>query len=267
MTIMTKDDFVSFVKDHVKTGLISDSEIDSVKSSLAPLKGAQFNILSLPADVIAELEPSQVGTIVGTLVDACIPILDRILDPELFKDLGLTKNPGILGNREGYPDYLHKSGKRIELKLLFVDNKLLTMKRPPTKREPSARLTQKVTFKNVIQDTDLILIVAYTLKRDNHNHERFCPTIIDYELIPAIDLILARDIRLYNSGGVWFGNFDTPVILSHTGKTKLLNGELLDTTRYGRKESEGMDFNEDTNFGKLKRIPENRLKLFLKKYE
>jgi hypothetical protein len=35
---------------------------------------------------------------------------------------------------------------------------------------------------------------------------------------------------------------------------------------YGRKESEGKDFNEDTNFGKLKRIPHPKLQGFLARY-
>jgi hypothetical protein len=40
----------------------------------------------------------------------------------------------------------------------------------------------------------------------------------------------------------------------------------LDLSSYGRNESEGKDFNEDTNFGKLKRIPHARLQQFLAKY-
>src|ERR1039457_3654042 len=43
-------------------------------------------------------------------------------------------------------------------------------------------------------------------------------------------------------------------------------GPALDTSSYGRKESEGKDFNEDTNFGKLKRIPHPGLQTFLRKY-
>ena len=46
----------------------------------------------------------------------------------------LTKNEGILGDREGYPDYINTSGKRLELKLLFVDNPNIEMKKPPTPR-------------------------------------------------------------------------------------------------------------------------------------
>ena len=38
-----------------------------------------------------------------------------------------------------------------------------------------------------------------------------------------------------------------------------------DNRSYGRKESEGKDFNEDTNFGKLKRIPHPNLQAFLRK--
>jgi hypothetical protein len=45
---------------------------------------------------------------------------------------------------------------------------------------------------------------------------------------------------------------------------KLTKGLVLDTTMYGRKESEGRDYNEDTNFGKLKRIPYGSLQTFIK---
>jgi hypothetical protein len=41
-------------------------------------------------------------------------------------------------------------------------------------------------------------------------------------------------------------------------------GLPLDESNYGRKESEGKDYNEDTNFGKLKRIPYKPLQVFLK---
>lgn len=35
---------------------------------------------------------------------------------------------------------------------------------------------------------------------------------------------------------------------------------------YGRKESEGKDYNEDTNFGKLRRIPHEPLQRFLERH-
>jgi hypothetical protein len=97
-----------------------------------------LKILSIPVASLAGFEPSQIGTICGTLMDACLPFLEEI------PRVGLHKHGGILGDREGYPDYKHESGYRLELKLLYVDNMSLKMKRPPTRREASARLTQKV---------------------------------------------------------------------------------------------------------------------------
>jgi len=73
-------------------------------------------------------------------------------------------------------------------------------------------------------------------------------------------------LRMENCGGKWFGNYETPAIPSKIGKQKLKRGQPLDTSGYGRKESEGRDFNEDTNFGKLKRIPHPALQAFLRKH-
>ena len=57
-----------------------------------------------------------------------------------------------------------------------------------------------------------------------------------------------------------------PCILSKIGNLKVQSDKPLDDTQYGRKEQEGKDFNEDTNFGKLKRVPYKPLQLFLKKH-
>jgi hypothetical protein len=218
----------------------------------------QSTILSIPEQALAEFEPSQIGTIVGTLMDASLPFLPSI------PDAGITKHEGILGEREGYPDYKHSSGMRLELKLVFVDNPDIKMKRPPTAREPSARLTQKVTMKNVDPERDLLLLIAYRLEKNEQG--TISPRIIEVGLFPVIELVKARDQRMIESGGRWFGNYETPTILSKNGKAKMKRGISLDTSRYGRKESEGQDFNEDTNFGKLKRIPYKPLQEFLKKY-
>ena len=91
------------------------------------------------------------------------------------------------------------------------------------------------------------------------------PTVIDLEVFSMIELVEARDKRLVESGGLWFGNYETPCILSRVGREKKGKGMHLDTSTYGRKESEGRDFNEDTNFGKLKRIPHPELQAFLRK--
>lgn len=242
------------------SGRISEQELSELRSSLKPLIGQRFRSLSLPLAAVKAFEPSQIGTIVGSLMDALIPNLS-------IKGLGLEKHEGILGDREGYPDYKHVSGKRLELKLLYVDNPDLKMKKPPTPREPSARLTQKVTVKNVEPDIDALLLIAYRMEVDNIDDEVVVPRIIDLEVFSMIELVEARDQRMVDGGGRWFGYYETPTVLSKIGKAKRQAGIALDASSYGRKESEEKDFNEDTNFGKLKRIPHPKLQSFLLKYK
>lgn len=262
MGFMHKDNYENYIK-QLNANVISEEEIINMRQSLSPLIGAQFNVLSIPKEILKAFEPSQIGTIVGSLMDACIPKLSILTDSDTFNSVGLTKNEGILGDREGYPDYLHISGKRLELKLLFVDNPNIEMKKPPTPREPSARLTQKVTFKNVIPDKDMLLVISYALKERIDNPNLFSPTIIGLDIFPVYECILARDRRMYKSNGGWFGHFETPTILSKQGRHKLEANIEIDYTSYGRKENEGKDLNEDTNFGKLKRIPYPPLQSYL----
>lgn len=238
---------------------ITDEQLASLRDAFQPLVGTQFNSLMLPAAALEAFEPSQIGTIVGALMDALIPNLEDI------PSIGLERHEGILGDREGYPDYKHESGLRVELKLLYIDNPDLTMKRPPTRREPSARLTQKVTIKNVVPSTDALLLTAYQLRPAVDNEVAVTPTIVALDVFSMIELVEARDRRLEQAGGRWFGNYETPCIVSRVGKEKLAKGQALDNSSYGRKESEGKDFNEDTNFGKLNRIPDPRLQAFLRK--
>ena len=200
-------------------------------------------------------------------MDACIPELPTLLRGRGHGDVGgIAKHEGILGEREGYPDYRHESGLRLELKLLYKDPVGVEMKSPPTPREASARLTQKVTVKNVQPETDILMVVVYQLQPHDDEGDIFSPTIVDIGLFPMIDCIRARDDRLERSGGKWFGNYETPCMPSKIGKGKLKRGEPLDDSSYGRKKSERKDLNEDTNFGKLKRIPYRPLQLFLKKH-
>lgn len=260
---MTIDNFRQHVSSF-RHDVISAEEISRMNLALKPLIGTQFNIFSIPRCALMAFEPSQIGTIIGSLMDACIPYLSSLTDSGEFDNVGLTKNQGILGDREGYPDYLHVSGNRLELKLLFVDNPNIELKKPPTPREPSARLTQKVTFKNVIPDKDLLLVISYALMERKDKPDFFSPTIIDFCLFPVFDCILARDERMYAGGGGWFGFFETPTILSKIGQVKQSEGIPLDYSSYGRKEDEHRDFNEDTNFGKLKRIPYPPLQEYIK---
>ena len=140
------------------------------------------------------------------------------------------------------------------------------MKSPPTLREASARLTQKVTLKNIDPSNDVLMVLAYQLQIVKSEPEIVSPTIIDIGLFPVIDCILARDKRLTERGGKWFGDYETPAVLSKKGKSKKKLGQVVDYLQYGRKASEAKDFNEDTNFGKLKRIPFKPLQEFLKKH-
>jgi hypothetical protein len=240
---------------------ISASDLAKLRTALQSLIGVQFQELTLPKLALRAFEPSQIGTIVGSLMDALIPHLADI------PQVGLEKHEGILGDREGYPDYKHTSGFRLELKLLYIDNPELVTKKPPTPREPSARLTQKVTIKNVNAVKDALLVIAYQLQPHPLNADVVSPTIIDLEVLSMIELVEARDKRMSDSGGRWFGNYETPTILSKSGRRKRRAGEALDVSSYGRKESEGKDFNEDTNFGKLKRIPHASLQAFLGKFQ
>lgn len=229
------------------------------------LIGVDFGkLLSIPIAVLPAFEPSQVGTISGALLDACIPELKSIIDDDRFERLGINRAPGQLGEREAYPDYVHDDGWRLELKLLYVDNISLPIKRPPTPKEPSARLTQKVTLKNVQPEKDFLLVIAYAFMEDANRQGMAVPTIVDLQLFPVMECIHSRDIRLYESShGGWFGDFDTPVVLSKLGKQHKQQGVAIDYSSYGRKEDEGKDLNEDTNFGKLKRIPYQPLKDYL----
>lgn len=239
---------------------ITSADLNTLRECFKPLIGERFRSLSLPLAALEVFEPSQIGTIVGALMDAMIPHLE-------IKGVGLKKHAGILGDREGYPDYMHESGKRIELKLLYVDNPKLKMKKPPTPREPSARLTQKVTVKNVDSAKDAMLLIAYRMEPDDERDDAAVPRIIDLDVFSMIELVEARDKRMIDAGGRWFGNYETPTVLSMRGRRKRLLRKPLNKTSYGRKESEGKDYNEDTNFGKLKRIPHPSLQEFLKKHK
>ena len=246
--------------------MINEEKLSEVLTDISGFIGKELNILKLPVEMLKSFEPSQIGTITGTLVDACLPNFDILFpDIEIFSKNKILKHEGILGEREGYPDYKHINGLRLELKMIYLDPIDIEMKNPPTPREPSARLTQKVTLKNVLPNDDLLLLICYRMKRIANDPLFACPTIIDTIVFPMIECIKARDKRLIDSGGKWFGDFETPAILSNRGKMKLEKGVSLDTKNYGRKESENHDFNEDTNFGKLKRIPYRPLQEYLKK--
>lgn len=245
--------------------IISEEEVLGITQRVSPLIGIQLDLLRIPERILIGFEPSQIGTIVGTLMDAYIHQLDLIIPSgHPASTVGLFKHEGILGEREGYPDYKFQDETRVELKLLYIDPVDVEMKKPPTPREPSARLTQKVTFKNVDPSKDVMLVLGYQLQENRATPGSFSPTICKVGIFPVVRCIIARDMRMYLAGGRWFGDFETPTVPSRIGARKVEESAPLDFGSYGRKESEGKDFNEDTNFGKLKRIPYKPLQEFLR---
>ena len=147
---------------------ITPLELQALRNVFQPLVGLKITWLSIPNQALPGFEPSQIAVIVNTLLDAILPQIEHLATDEentkRLRTIGLSKAPGIIGQREGYPDYVHASGKRVELKGLFVDNQALPMKRPPTAREPSARLKENVTIDVIHPENDALLLAAAQLK-------------------------------------------------------------------------------------------------------
>ena len=129
----------------------------------------------------AGFEPSQIAVIVNTLLDAILPQIEFLASDKentaKLAGVGLSKAPGVIGQRETYPDYVHVSGKRVELKGLFVDNPDLALKRPPTDREPSARLKENITMDVIDPANDALLVAAVQLRADGKG--RCSPYVTD----------------------------------------------------------------------------------------
>ncbi len=249
--------------DQAIDGDITEADLQQLRDGLRPLIGCSFRMLSLPLVALMSVEPSQVGSMVGNLMDAMIPHLGTTNE---LHDVDLTKYTGVTGDREGYPDYQHKSGFRLELKLLFVNNPALKTKRPLTPREPSARITQKVSLDDVDAKQDALLVIAYRLEIRDDMPGAVSPKIVDLDVFPMAAVVRARNDNLSRRGGIWFGKDKTPAVISLIGRKKMAEGKELDNTSYGRKSQERKDYNEDTNFGKLNRIPYAPLTSFLKKF-
>lgn len=234
---------------------ITKEELEQLYEAIKPLLNMKVDWLSIPIDALEGFEPSQVAVIVNTLLDGILPQIELLAFDEENKkklqNIGLRKAPGTVGEREGYPDYVHISGKRVELKGLFVDNLSLNIKRPPTKREPSARIKENITIDVIQPENDALLIAAVQLQEQNG----LCsPFIVDIGIFSVVDVVRTRDQRLIDIGGKWVGNL--PKVISKKGAIKLkLGQQLVDE-----------DYKKDTNFGKLKRIPYKPIQDFLKKW-
>lgn len=235
---------------------ISEKEITELRKAFEPLVGLKITWLSIPGGALAGFEPSQLAVIVNTLLDGILPQIEYLAadaeNANKLKGVGLSKSPSSIGQRESYPDYVHVSGKRVELKGLFVDNTALTLKRPPTDREPSARLKENVTMDVIDPKNDALLIAAVQLREDEKG--RCSPYIIDIGVFSMVACVRARDGRLSDAGGKWIGGL--PKVVKKASMSKFKKGNRLSVS----------DFEKDTNFGKLKRIPYPPLQEFMRKH-
>lgn len=235
---------------------ITPEELEQLRRQFEPLIGLKINWLTLPDKALTGFEPSQIAVIVNTLLDAVLPQIEFLAtNPEnadRLRGVGLGKSPGTIGQRESYPDYVHASGKRIELKGLFVDNPALELKRPPTAREPSARIKENIRMEGIDAASDALLIAAVKIQCDEHGN--CSPYIIDLGVFSMIECVRARDARLAEAGGRWIGKL--PMVVKKSSMAKHARMEDLQPT----------DFEKDTNFGKLKRIPYAPLQAFMRKH-
>ncbi len=235
---------------------ITLDELKDLERAFRPLIGLKISWLSIPGVALVGFEPSQIAVIVNTLPDAILPQIEHLAtDPTnavKLRAIGLSKAPGVIGQREASPDYVHVSGKRVELKGLFVDNANLKLKRPPTRREPSARLKENVIMQDVHAQNDALLVAAAQLQQDDQGH--CSPYIIDVGVFSMVECVRARDSRLARAGGRWVGRI--PKVVKKASMQKFL----------ARKPLADRDFEKDTNFGKLKRIPYPPLQEFMRKH-
>ncbi len=234
---------------------ITIEQLARIREDFEPLVGLRITWLALPGVALSGFEPSQVAVIVNTLLDAALPQIKLLAsspeNSERLNSIGLEKAPRSIGDREAYPDYIHKSGYRFELKGLFVDNLELGLKRAPTRREPSARIKDNITIADVNPSKDILLMAAVQLRQ----FDQYChPVIIDIGSFSMIDCIKYRDERMFRLGDRWNGK--TPQCVRKSSIGKFLRGESLNDE----------DYQHDTNFGKMKRIPYIPLQQFLKKH-
>jgi hypothetical protein len=211
---------------------ITQKQLDRLRQEFEPLIGLRVDWLILPQAALPGFEPSQIAVIVNTILDAAMPQIELLArTPEnrtKLAHVGLSKSPGQIGQRESYPDYIHKSGFRVELKGLFVDNPDLNLKRPPTKREPSARLKENIKLSDINPDLDVLMLAAVQLQES----EGTCfPVIVDIGVFPMAACIEARDRRLAEAGGRWFRGVPQVVKKKSMRKSRSASSYPAATTR------------------------------------
>lgn len=244
---------------------ISKESISYISSKLQPLIGMRVPSLALPKDALINMEPGALGTLAGSVIDAALPDLGCYG----LKDVGLKRSPGHAGQRASYPDYtIPGSTLRAEHKALYVAplSDHVTMNVPPTPREASGRIKENIRIETIDAENDALIISVYRFDPQADKPEIFSPKIIDVGVFPMIEIVRARDYDFNMRGGLWFDNGETPAVVSKQGQAKLARGERLNKKSYGNKKNGGCDYNKDTNFGKLERIPYKPLHELLKKH-
>ena len=104
-------------------------------------------------------------------------------------------------------------------------------------------------MENVNPSRDLLMLAAVQLQEI----DGVCyPVIIDIGVFPMLDCIRARDNRLTNGGGRWHNG--VPQVVKRSSMRRYQQGLPLTDD----------DFEKDTNFGKLKRIPYLPLQDFMR---
>jgi len=87
---------------------ITELELEPLRKAFAPLIGLRITWLSIPQGALGGFEPSQVAVIVNTLLDGILPQIQLLAldeeNAERLRGVGLSKAPGIIGQRETYPD-------------------------------------------------------------------------------------------------------------------------------------------------------------------
>ncbi len=99
---------------------------------------------------------------------------------------------------------------------------------------------------------DALLVAAVQLRADGKG--RCSPYITDIAVLSMVECVRARDKSLADRGGRWISGVPKVVKKANMGKFKA--GRRLQNS----------DFEKDTNFGKLKRIPYSLLQEFMRKH-
>jgi len=99
---------------------------------------------------------------------------------------------------------------------------------------------------------DALLVAAVQLRPDAEG--QCSPYVADIGVFSMVECVRARDNSLAERGGKWFA-----------GIPKVVKKASMEKFRAGRRLQKS-DFEKDTNFGKLKRIPYQPLQDFMRKH-